>query len=265
MQKTESKTLQRGGLCLLFAREMYHYCMNNITGNMPVICSRSYLVHKSIPLIAPPWSVYNMQEFGEIDWIKKLTEISAQQLVEQSKIPVLLDSMDKNARSMDQDIKIMHQDLSQNLQSMHHDLLNLDKNITNGFNDLKLTMESNTNDLKSTLEKNTNDLKSTMESNTNDLKSKLDTTNTELARVGRGFDFVVEKYGEFGETLKAIQISMKEMQISMKEMQESTKDIKEIVTSTQSTMKFMIAIGVTTVGVLLGILATILIAFMQMR
>ncbi|MFQ6120670.1 MAG: hypothetical protein ACE5KE_12415 [Methanosarcinales archaeon] len=76
------------------------------------------------------------KEKEPIDWMKKLVEISANQLIEQSKVPVMLESIDNNIRSMDKDIK-----------AMHTDLLTLDKNMAIGFNTLGKNLISGFSDL----------------------------------------------------------------------------------------------------------------------
>ncbi|MFQ6120671.1 MAG: hypothetical protein ACE5KE_12420 [Methanosarcinales archaeon] len=78
-----------------------------------------------------------------------------------------------------------------------------------------------------------NDLKSTMEHNTNELKAKLDNICGELSKVSKALNTVVEKYDEFGEIMKSIQISIKEI---------------------QNTNKYLIAINIGMLGVLVSIL-----------
>ncbi|MFQ6072952.1 MAG: hypothetical protein ACE5KT_09675 [Methanosarcinales archaeon] len=141
------------------------------------------------------------EEDTEPKLTKKLVELSAQQLIEQAKVPVMLESMNGSLKSMDHDLKDLHKDLSL-----------IDKNLSDKLADIKYTIKESNNELKSVIQEGNKDLMRAIDLT----NQKIDQTNQEIAitnqemkRIADGFDDVVEKYSEFRDMMKQTQTLLK--------------------------------------------------------
>ncbi|HID27974.1 MAG TPA: hypothetical protein EYP22_09220 [Methanosarcinales archaeon] len=81
------------------------------------------------------------EEEPDLKLTKKLVELSAQQLIELAKVPVMLESMSQDLKSVDQNIKDLHKDLA-----------SIDKNLSDKFADLKFTTKEGNNELKEVIQ-----------------------------------------------------------------------------------------------------------------